>query len=173
MSLFKTLFFRRYSNLRSLLYDIHRFDQLSDDDFSKYLRWFPHLFYDSGFLGLNSQPAFPKAYKNITSDIFKKTYSALLLYYAFRKGINNSTFASLDEFVNKLLGRYSTLDVLAVKSLSLKWKDLNRDELDHELYQLFRDSGVFNNVFSADDIEVEKWFVNFSHQTFEFVMKGF
>ena len=173
MSLFKTLFFRRYRNLRTLLYDIHRFDPLSDDDFSQQLRWFPHLFYDSGFLGLNSQPAFPKAYKNITSDIFKKTYSALLLYYAFRKGINNSTFASLDEFVNKLLERYSTFDILAVKSLSLKWKDLNRDELDHELYQLFRDSGVFINVFSTDDIEVEKWFINFSHQTFEFVVKGF
>ena len=72
MSLFKTLFSRRYRNLRSLLYDIHSFAPLSDDDFSQQLRWFPHLFYDSGFLGLNSQPAFPKAYKTLRQIFLKK-----------------------------------------------------------------------------------------------------
>jgi len=136
------------------------------DEFLRKLRFFSHLFYTHGFLGVNQIPAFPNAYKNISSDVFRKTYIALPLYFALRTGLQDSSFTSVEQMVEILSQKYPTLDSDVLHSLSSKWKESSREELDSLLYQHFNAHGIFHKVFAATDAEVEKWFTDFLNQAF-------
>lgn len=168
MSLLKLLFSRRFRTLRKLLFEVRMFWPPSQgDEFLRKLRFFSFLFYSHGFLGVNQIPAFPNAYKNISPDVFKKTYIALPLYFALRCGPQNSTFSSIEEMVVTLSQKYPTLDSDVLRQLSSEWKKAGREELDRLLYEYFKAHGVFHKVFATTDTEVEKWFRNFLNQTFD------
>lgn len=167
--LFKLLFSRKFRTLRKLIIEVRSFWSPSpDDEFLNQMKFFSYIFYISGFLGINQKPAFPNAYKNISPDVFKKTYIALPLYYAFRHGIKNSNFASVEKLVAVLSQKCPTLDINLLKRLSSEWWDFSHDELDRKLYQHFNKYGIFNKVFAADENEVYNWFKNFLNQTYNY-----
>ena len=167
MSLFKLLFSRKFRTLRRLLFEVRMFWPPSQaDDFLSKLRFFSFLFYSHGFLGVNQIPAFPNAYKNITPDVFQKTYIALPLYFALRSGLQDSSFTSVEQLVVTLSQKYPTLDGDVLQRLASEWKEANLEELDRLLYEQFKAQGVFRKVFTATDTEVEKWFGNFLNQAF-------
>ena len=167
--LFKMLFSRKYKNLKASLLEVKSYNVPSKDSFINSLMLFAHLFYLRGFLGATQMPAFPNAYKNISTDIFKKTYIALPLYFALHRGVQDSSFTTYDELLQGISEKYPTLDLTILNRLSLEWKEITQDELDQRLYQHFRDYGIFRKVFSASDSEVEAWFKNFLSQTYTYV----
>lgn len=172
MSLFKLLFSRRFRTLRKLLFEVRMFWPPSQaDDFLRKVRFFSFLFYTHRFLGVNQIPAFPKAYKNISPDVFKKTYIALPLYFALRCGLQDSSFTSTEQMVVTLSQKYPTLDSDILRRLSSEWKEASREELDRLLYEHFKAHGVFRKVFAATDVEVEEWFRNFLNQAFDRVLQ--
>lgn len=168
MFLFKLLFSRRFRALRKLLFEVRMFWPPSQgDEFLRKLRFFSFLFYSHGFLGVNQLPAFPNAYKNITPDVFKKTYIALPLYFALRCRPQDSTLTSIEEIVRTLSQKYPTLDSEVLRRLSSEWKEAGQKELDRFLYEHFKVHGVLHKVFVATDVEIEKWFCNFLNQSFD------
>ena len=172
MSLFKLLFSRRFRTLRKLLFEVRMFWPPSEDDeFLRKFRFFPYLFYTHGFLGVNQIPAFPNAYKNISPDVFRKTYIALPIYSALRSGLQDSSFTSVEQMVVTLSQKYPTLDSDVLRQLSSDWRDASREELDRLLYKHFKAYGVFHKVFSAPDAEVENWFKNFLNQTLTYAVQ--
>ena len=173
-TLFRLLFSRRFRNLKGLLNETRRYNPPTGDSFFDSLMFFSYLFYLRGFLfpgPVNQVPAFPNAYKNISTDVFKKTYVALPVYFALRYDSQASPFAPSDKLLNMLLKTYTTLDLTTLKRLYSDWKGLTKDELARQLYQHFRDYGVFRKVFAGDDAEVEKWFTNFLNQTYDYVVR--
>ena len=169
MFLFKLLFSRRFRSLRKLLIEARmHFPPPAEDTFLSGIRFFSYLFYTKGFLGENQIPAFPNAYKNISPDVFKKTCIALPLYFAFRYGLQNSSFTSVEQLISTLSKKFPTLDTEVLHQLSLEWGEVNQEELDRLLYQHFKSYDVFRNVFVATDAEVEKWFTDFLDQTFNY-----
>jgi hypothetical protein len=134
------------------------------------MRFFSHIFYVRGFLipGPNKTPAFPNAYKNISSEVFAKTYIALPLYFALRRGLEASPFASYEELLDTISKKYPTLDSTTLYRLYSDWKDNNHEELNRGLYSHFKGYGVFRQVFEADDVAVEKWFKDFLNQTYDY-----
>jgi hypothetical protein len=142
MSLLKFFFSRRFRTLRKLLFEVRMFWPPSKaDDFLGKLRFFSFLFYSHGFLGVNQLPAFPNAYKNINPDVFRKTYVALPLYFVLRAGLQNSSFASVEQLVVTLSQKYPTLDAEVLQRLSSEWKDANQQDLDGLLYE-YGNNGV-------------------------------
>ena len=136
------------------------------DEFLRKLRFFSYLFYTHGFLGVSQIPAFGNAYKNISPDVFRKTYIALPLYFALRVGLQDSSFTSLEQMVATLSRKYPTLDSDVLGRLSSEWKEASQEELDSLLYQHFKAHGVFHKVFAGTDAEVDKWFRDFLNQAF-------
>lgn len=174
MLLLKLLFSRKFRNLRKLLFEVKMFWPPSQGDkFLMELRFFSYLFYTHGFLGVNQTPAFPNAYKNISPDVFRKTYVALPLYYAFRHGIKDSNFTSVEELVAVLSQKCPTLDINVLKRLSSEWKESSHDDLDQKLYQHFKRYAIFNKVFAVDEAEVWKWFKNFLNQPYNYSVQHF
>lgn len=174
MLIFKLLFSRRFRTLRKLLIEVRMYwpPPLADEFLSR-LRFFPYLFYTHGFLGVNQISSFPNAYKNISADVFKKTYITLPLYFALRSGLQNSSFTSVEQLVSTLSKKFPTLDTDVLHHLSLEWKEASREELDRLLYQQFKAHGVFHNVFAAAEADVEKWFRKFLNQTFDYTVHNF
>jgi hypothetical protein len=173
MLFFKLLFSPKFRTLRNLVNEMRRSWSISlENELLNQMKFFSYIFFLSGFLGIckNRKPAFPNAYKNISLDIFKKAFTALPLYYAFRYGMENSGFSSVEDLVTILSQKCSTLDIDILKHLSLEWGKSTRDELDKNLYQYFSKFGIFNNVFSADEDEVYNWFKNFLNQTYDYVL---
>jgi len=124
-----------------------------------------------GFLGVNKIPAFPNAYKNISTEIFTKTYIALPLYYALRCGLKDSPFSTYEELLADISRKYPNLDSITLYQLHEEWNSANQSDLDSQLYNNFNNYGVFRQVFEADDVEVEKWFKNFLNQTYDYKLR--
>ncbi len=172
MSLFKLVFSRRFRQLRRLLFEVRiHWPPSEDREVLNRLRFFPYLFYTKGFLGGNQIPAFPNAYKNISPDVFRKTYIALPVYSALRSGLDDLGFDSIEQMTAMLSQRFPTLDSNVLCQLSSDWSKYNREELDTLLYQHFKAHGVFHEVFSATVAEIETWFKNFLNQTFDHAVK--
>lgn len=166
--MFRLLFSRRFRTLRKLLFEVRMYFPPPEDTFLSGIRFFSYLFYTKGFLGGNQIPAFPNAYKNISPDVFRKTYIALPLYFAFRYGLQNSRFTSVEQLISTLSKKFLTLDTDLLHRISLEWGKADREELDRLLYQHFKAYEVFRNVFVATDTEIEKWFTDFLNQTFNY-----
>lgn len=172
MSLFKLVFSRRFRQQRRLLFKVRiHWPPTEDRDVLNRLRFFPYLFYTKGFLGGNQIPAFPNAYKNISPDVFRKTYIALPVYSALRSGLDDLGFTSIEQMTDMLSQRFPTLDGDVLCQLSSDWSKANHEELDTLLYQHFKAHGVFHEVFSATDEDIETWFNNFLNQTFDHAVK--
>jgi hypothetical protein len=150
------------------LREVNRYFPPSGDYFIDSMRFFSYNFYSHGFLGVNKIPAFRNAYKNISTEVFTKTYIALPLYFALRCGLQTSSFASHDELIGTISKKYPNLDSTTLNRLYSDWRNVNQDDLDHWLYTHFRDLGVFRQVFEADEVEVEKWFISFLNQTYDY-----
>lgn len=143
----------------------------SNDYFMDSMRFFSYNFYMRGFLysGLhNKTPAFPNAYKNISSEVFAKTYIALPLYFALRPGLEVSPFSSYEDLLDTISKKYPALDSATLYRLYSDWKDSNRHDLDRQMFNHFKDYGIFRQVFEADDVEVGKWFEDFLNQTYNY-----
>lgn len=170
MSLFKLLFSGKLRNLRNLLMETRRYCP-PDDPILGGARNFSWIFYTHGFLGVNKPPAFHNAYKNISTEVFKKTYTSLLLYFGLRRGIGASPFANHDEFVDALSKKFPYLDGVTLNYLNNEWNELPPDQLNSRLCQFFSESGVFKRVFNASDTETEEWFKNYTNQTYDYVLQ--
>jgi hypothetical protein len=170
MSLFKLLFSGKSRNLRNLLMETRRYCP-PDDPFLGGARNFSYIFYTHGFLGVNQPPAFPNAYKNISTEVFRKTYASLFLYFGLRRGIGASPFTNHDEFVDALSKKFPYLDRAALKYLDSEWNELTPDQLNSKLCQFFSENGVFKQVFTASDTEIEEWVKNFTNQTYDYVQQ--
>jgi len=174
MLLFKLLFSQKYRTLRKLIIEVRSFwSPSTDDEFLNQMKFFSYIFYTSGFLGINQKPAFPNAYKNISPDVFKKTYIALPLYYVLRFGIKNSNFTSIEETIAILSQKCPSLDINSLKYLSSKWCDSSHDDLDKKLFQHFNRYGIFDKVFAADEDEVYIWFKNYLNQIYNYISTTF
>lgn len=169
MLLFKLLFSQKYRTLRKLIIEVRNFWSISlNNELLNQMKFFSYIFYANGFLGINQSPAFPGAYKNISPDVFKKTYIALPLYYALRYGIKNSNFTSIEEIIAILSQKCPTLDTNSLKYLSSEWCNSSHDELNKKLFQHFNRYGIFDKVFAANEDEVYNWFKNFLNQTYNY-----
>jgi len=132
------------------------------------MRFFSYNFYVHGFLGLNQTPAFRYAYKNISTEVFTKTYIALPLYYALCCGLEDTPFSTYEELLADISKKYPSLDSITLYRLYEDWNNATQSDLDSKLYNHFNSYGVFRQVFEADDAEVEKWFINFLNQTYDY-----
>lgn len=138
--------------------------------------FFAHLFYLHGFLLSRFHgPAFRSAYKNITPDVFRKTYIALPVYFVLRQGLEQGSFgsnmkdlASRIKIVGMVYPNMPDPDIAPI--LLREWSGATAAELDHLLFGRFWEQGVFEKVFE-NGADVESWFNNFLRQTMEYTQK--
>lgn len=173
--LFRVVFSRKFKRLRKLLWEVKAYGgpvvYTSRDEFLYGLAFFSYLFYTHAFLVSSNQPAaFGEAYKNISEEVFKKTYIALPVFFAFRYGSDHSQFKSTEELKTSLLKLYPTLDAEILNDLLLEWSTVSPDKLDTMLYKHFEEYGVFEKVF-VEGADVERWFKDFLGQTFDYALQ--
>jgi len=116
------MFFRKYKDLRNWLQEVQLLSgAVNENPYIHGMMFFSHLFYKHGFIAVGQPPAFGNAYKNISKEVFEKTYIALPIYFCYRCGLTNTSFESTDDVTTTLLSLYPSLDDETARYLVSTW----------------------------------------------------